>query len=41
VETLSQLTVNDVPPGAYYVRVRAINEIDRSGTSNEVVVTVP
>jgi hypothetical protein len=30
----------DVPPGTYYVRVRAINEIGRSRPSNEVRVVV-
>jgi hypothetical protein len=40
VETLPQLTVNDVPPGTYDVRVRALDEIGHSGTSKEVIVTV-
>jgi hypothetical protein len=35
------LTVGGVPPGTYYVRVRAANASGRGAPSNEVVVTVP
>jgi hypothetical protein len=37
----TSLTVPNVPPGTYYVRVRASNHIGSSAASNEVVVTVP
>jgi hypothetical protein len=30
-----------VPPGQYYVRVRATNECGLSGASNEIALTVP
>ena len=35
------LTSTGVPPGRYYVRVRAINEIGRSVPSADLVVVVP
>ena len=35
------LTVQNVPPGVYYVRLRATNEVGTSQTSNEVRVVVP
>lgn len=37
----SALTVQNVPPGVYYVRVRATNEVGTSPVSNEVRVVVP
>ena len=40
VMTGTTLTVPDVPPGTYYVRVRAWNYIGASVPSNEVVVEV-
>ena len=39
--TASSLTVNDVPPGTYYVRIRARNGAGTGPASNEVVVVVP
>jgi predicted phage tail protein len=36
-----QLVVDGVPTGTYYVRVRAINTIGKSGASREVQVVVP
>jgi hypothetical protein len=33
-------TISDVPPGTYYVRVKAANHIGDSVSSNEIVVTV-
>jgi hypothetical protein len=39
--TGGSLVVPNVPPGAYYVRVRALNYIGASVPSNEVVVVVP
>jgi hypothetical protein len=41
VTNLTTLTVPNVPPGTYYVRVRAWNYIGPSVPSNEIVVTVP
>ena len=35
------LTVQNVPPGVYYVRLRATNEVGTSPASNEVRVVVP
>ncbi len=35
-----QLTVDGVPPGAYYLRVRAINTIGRSAPSQEIRLVV-
>jgi hypothetical protein len=35
------LTVPNVPPGTYYVRVRAWNYIGASAPSNEIIVAVP
>ncbi len=35
------LTVPSVPPGVYFVRVKAINEVGSSQASNEVRVVVP
>lgn len=35
------LTVPNVPPGSYHVRVRARNSIGTSEPSNEVTVVVP
>ena len=32
---------SDVPPGTYYVRVRALNDVGASLPSNEVVIRVP
>lgn len=37
----TRLTVPGVPPGTYYVRVRAWNDIGASVPSNEIVVSVP
>lgn len=37
----TNLTVPGVPPGTYYVRVRAANYTGSSAPSNEIVVTVP
>jgi hypothetical protein len=34
-------TINDVPPGTYYVRVRPENATGSGQPSNEIVVTVP
>jgi titin len=34
-------TVGGVPPGVYFVRVRAVNALGVSGPSSEVMVTVP
>jgi hypothetical protein len=41
VTNLTTLIVPNVPPGTYYVRVRAWNDIGASVPSNEIVVTVP
>ena len=41
VPTGQTLTVPDVPPGTYYVRVKAANHIGDSVPSNEIVVAVP
>ncbi len=38
--TDTHLTVDGVPPGVYYLRVRAINTIGKSGASQEVRVVV-
>jgi hypothetical protein len=35
------LTVSAVPPGTYYVRLRALNDSGASAASSEIVVTVP
>ncbi len=37
----TRLTIHDVPPGAYFVRARAVNEVGSSPASNEVRVVVP
>ncbi|MGE0463782.1 MAG: hypothetical protein AB7Q16_20650, partial [Vicinamibacterales bacterium] len=37
----TSLAYADVPPGTYYVRVRAVNSLGAGVASNEVVVTVP
>jgi hypothetical protein len=37
----TSLSYADVPPGTYYVRVRAVNSLGAGVASNEVVVTVP
>ncbi len=37
----STLVVPGVPAGAYYVRVRALNYVGASASSNEVMVVVP
>jgi hypothetical protein len=39
--TASSLTVNDVPPGTYVVRVRARNDAGTGPASDEVVIVVP
>jgi hypothetical protein len=38
---VTEFSVDNVPPGVYYVRVRAINEIGTSPVSNEMQVIVP
>lgn len=35
------LTIPGVPPGTYYLRVKAVNEVGTGPASNEVAVTVP
>jgi hypothetical protein len=35
------LTVSAVPPGTYYVRLRALNDSGASAASPEIIVTVP
>lgn len=40
IGSTSQLTISGVPPGTYYVRVRAFNEVGGSPPSNEVRVVV-
>jgi hypothetical protein len=37
----ARLTVSDIPPGTYFVRVRAVNTIGASAASQEVRVVVP
>lgn len=37
----SLLVVDDVPPGVYHLRVRAIHTIGKSGASPEIRVIVP
>jgi hypothetical protein len=37
----SAVTVDNVPTGKYYARMRAINDVGMSLTSNEIVVVVP
>jgi hypothetical protein len=39
--TSTSLTIDGVPPGRYFVRVRAINWVGRSLPSNEVEIVVP
>ena len=41
VGNATQWTVDNVPSGQYYARVRALNDVGMSLTSNEVVVVVP
>lgn len=41
VPAATTVTVPNVPPGTYYVRVKAANSIGDSPASNEIVVTVP
>lgn len=37
----TRLTIPNVPPGTYFVRARAVNEIGSSPPSNDVRVVVP
>jgi hypothetical protein len=41
VRLVTEVTVDDVPPGVFCVRVRSIKEIGASPPSNEVQVVVP
>lgn len=41
VEGATTFVVRDVPPGTYYVRVRALNEVGASPPSPEIRVVVP
>ena len=41
VGNVTQFTVENVPPGQYYVRVRAVNDVGLSQNSNEVILFVP
>jgi hypothetical protein len=36
----TQVIVDDVPPGTYHVRVRAINEVGTGAASSELAVVV-
>jgi hypothetical protein len=35
-----QLVVDDVPPGVYYLRLRALNTIGKSAASKEIQIIV-
>ena len=41
VSRITSLAVPGVPPGRYYVRIKAVNEVGASPASNEIRVDVP